>query len=179
MRRRHGQWSFVGVVTGWAMSYGLCRLALATTGLLDYFSEHCWPWSYCIGIAYRLGIINQVKKVDTSVIRTFHLSSMAANQPVDKGVWIIEVALYHMFHNIHVPSPGSPYHTIWIVCVLFPISHYRSKCHPTYLPQYGIAIIGHHNPTHWVHQHFQHSTRSKTSPDHISYSLYKPITTVP
>ena len=37
MHRRRGQWSFVGVVTSWAMSYGLCRLALGKAGLLDYF----------------------------------------------------------------------------------------------------------------------------------------------
>ena len=49
MCRRRGQWSFLGVVAVWAMSYRLCRLALAKTGLLEYFSEHCWPWSYCIG----------------------------------------------------------------------------------------------------------------------------------
>ena len=85
MRRRRGQWSFVGVVTGWAMSYGLCRLALAKTGLLEYFSEHCWPWSYCIGIVDRLGIINQVRNVGTSVIRTFHLSGMAAISLWTKG----------------------------------------------------------------------------------------------
>ena len=28
---RSGQWSFVGVVTGWGMSYRLCRVALAKT----------------------------------------------------------------------------------------------------------------------------------------------------
>ena len=62
MHRRRGQWSFVGVVTSWVMTiYGLCRLSLGKTGLLDYFSEHCWPWSYCIGIVYGLGIINQVR----------------------------------------------------------------------------------------------------------------------
>ena len=47
--------------------------------LLDYFSEHCWQWLYCIGIIYRLDIINHVKNIGTSVIRTFR---------------IIEVALY-------------------------------------------------------------------------------------
>ena len=85
MRRRRGQWSFVGVVTYWVMRYGPCRLGLGKTGILDYFSEYCWPWSYCVGIAYRLGIINQVKKVGTLVIRTFHLSGMAAISPTT--VW--------------------------------------------------------------------------------------------
>ena len=85
MCRRRGQWSFVGVVTGWTLSYGLCRLTLGKTGLLDYFSEHCWPWSYCIGIVYRLGIINQVRNVGTSVIWTFHLSGMAAISPSTEG----------------------------------------------------------------------------------------------
>ena len=28
MRRRHGRWSFVGVITYWVMSYGPCRLGL-------------------------------------------------------------------------------------------------------------------------------------------------------
>ena len=78
MRRRRDQWSFVGVVIDWAMSYGLYRLALAKIDWPKYFSEHCWPWSYCIGIVYRLGIINQARNVGISVIRTFHLSGMAA-----------------------------------------------------------------------------------------------------
>ena len=88
MCRRRDQWSFVGVVTGWVMSYGLCRLALGKTVLLDCFSEHCWPWSYCI--VYRLGtcIINQVGNtcIGTSVVRTFHLSSMAAISPWTKSL---------------------------------------------------------------------------------------------
>ena len=43
---------------------------------------------------YRLGIIKQVRNVGTSVIRTFHLSMQYDNnQPVDKGVQIIKVAL--------------------------------------------------------------------------------------
>ena len=58
----------------WSQVDGLCRLAMGKIGLLDYFSEHCWPWSYCISIVFRLGIINQMRKVGTSVIRTFHLS---------------------------------------------------------------------------------------------------------
>ena len=85
MRRRRGQWYFVGVVTYWVMSYRPCRLGLSKTGLLYYFSEYCWPWSCCIGIIYRLGIINQVKNVGTSVIWTFHLSGMAALNLWTKG----------------------------------------------------------------------------------------------
>ena len=40
-----------------------------------------------LGIVFRLGIINQVimKKIDTSVIRTFHLSGMAAISQWTKG----------------------------------------------------------------------------------------------
>ena len=49
-----------------------------------------------IGIVYRLGIINQVRNVGTSVIRTFHLSGMAAL----KGVRIIEVALYQILIRV-------------------------------------------------------------------------------
>ena len=60
-------------------------LALAKTGLLEYFSEHYWPRSYCIGIVGRLRIINQVRNVGTSVIRTFHLSGMAALSLWTKG----------------------------------------------------------------------------------------------
>ena len=76
MRRRRDRWSFVDVVIDWAMSYGLYRLALA---------EIDWPWSYCIGIVRRLGIINQTKNVGISVIRIFHLSSMAAIGRWTKG----------------------------------------------------------------------------------------------
>ena len=36
--------------------------------------------TYCIGIVYRLGIINQARNVGISVIRTFHLSGMAADR---------------------------------------------------------------------------------------------------
>jgi hypothetical protein len=43
----------------------------------------------------RLGIINQVRNVGISVIRTFHLSGMAAIGRWTKGAWIIEVALYN------------------------------------------------------------------------------------
>ena len=85
MRRRRDRWSFVGVVIDWAMSYGLYRLALAKIDWPKYFSEHCWPWSYCIGIVYRLGIINQARNVGISVIRTFHLSGMAAIGRWTKG----------------------------------------------------------------------------------------------
>ena len=47
---------------------------------------NCWPWSYCIGIVYRLGIINQVRNVGTSVIQIVHLSTgMAAISPRTKG----------------------------------------------------------------------------------------------
>ena len=47
---------------------------------------NCWPWSYCIGIVYRLGIINQVRNVGTPVIWIFHLSTgMAAISPRTKG----------------------------------------------------------------------------------------------
>ena len=69
---------FVGVVTYWMMGYRLYRLCFSQTWSWVTFSEHCWPWSYCTGIIYRLGIINQVRNVGTSVIRTFHLSGMAA-----------------------------------------------------------------------------------------------------
>ena len=55
------------------------QTCLGKTCLLDHFSEHCWQWLYCIGIIYRLDIINHVKNIGTSVIRTFR---------------IIEVALY-------------------------------------------------------------------------------------
>ena len=48
------------------------QTCLGQTGLLDYFSEHCWPWSYCLGIVYRLGIINQVINVGALVIWTFN-----------------------------------------------------------------------------------------------------------
>ena len=85
MRRRRDWRSFVGVVIDWAMSYGLYRLALAKIDGPKYFSEHCWPWSYCIGIVYRLGIINQARNVGISVIRTFHLSGMAAIGQWTKG----------------------------------------------------------------------------------------------
>ena len=85
MHRRCERWSFVCVVTSWVMRCGLCRLALGKIVLLDYFSEHCWPWSYCIGIVDRLDIINQVRNVGTSVNQTFHLSSMVAISLWTKG----------------------------------------------------------------------------------------------
>ena len=85
MRRRRDRWSFVGVVIDSAMSYGLYRLALAKIDWPKYFSEHCWPWSYCIGIVYSLGIINQARNVGISVIRTVHLSGMAAIGRWTKG----------------------------------------------------------------------------------------------
>ena len=42
---------------------------------------------------YRL-VINQAKKVGTSVIQTISLIRYARISPVDKGIRIIEVALY-------------------------------------------------------------------------------------
>ena len=93
MRRRRDQWSFMGVVTDWVMSYGLYRLALAKTDWPKYFSEHCWPWSYCIGIIYRLGIINQARNIHFSY-PDISLLRYGSDRPVDKGVWIIKVALY-------------------------------------------------------------------------------------
>jgi hypothetical protein len=59
----------------WPMIFCGCgyRLSDVQAGLghsPKYFSEHCWPWSYWIGIVYRLGIINQAKNVGTSVIRS-------------------------------------------------------------------------------------------------------------
>ena len=47
-----------------------------------------------IGIAYRLGIIKQVRNVGTSVIWNISLIQYGSNQPIDKGVHITEVALY-------------------------------------------------------------------------------------
>ena len=94
MRRRRDRWSFVGVVIDWVMSY---RLALAKIDWPKYFSEHCWPWLYCIGIVYRLGIINQCRHFsypDISLIR------YGSDRPVDKGGRLIEVALYNYDLNL-------------------------------------------------------------------------------
>ena len=109
MRIRRGQWSIVGVVTDWVMNYGLCRLTLGKTGLLDYFSEHCWPWSCCIGIVYRLGIINQVRNVGTSVIWTLHLSGMAGSAcgqrgPDNRGCTVICTTHCNMLKFVYLPS---------------------------------------------------------------------------
>ena len=49
MHRRCDRWSFVGVVTGRAMSCGLYRFAMDKTDWPGYFFKYCWPWSYCIG----------------------------------------------------------------------------------------------------------------------------------
>ena len=50
----------------------------------------------CVGIVYQvhIDIINQVINVGASVIRTVSLIQYGSDQPVDKEVWIIEVALY-------------------------------------------------------------------------------------
>jgi hypothetical protein len=71
-------WPIVFYGCGYMLSdelWDLYRLALAKTDWPVYFSERCWPWS---GIVSRIGIINQVRNVGISVIRTFHLFGMAA-----------------------------------------------------------------------------------------------------
>ena len=63
-------------------------LALGKTGLRSTFLKLLAMSNHhdCIGIVYRLGIINQVRNVGTSVIRIFHLSTgMAAISPRTKG----------------------------------------------------------------------------------------------
>ena len=55
-----------------------------------YFSEHCWPWSYSTGIVYILGgkKCRHFSYLDILFIR------YGSDQPVDRGVWIIEVGQY-------------------------------------------------------------------------------------
>ena len=85
---------FVGVVIDWAMSYGLYRLALAKIDLPKYFSEHCWPWSCWIGIVYTARYHKPGEKCRHFSYLDISLIRYGSNRPVDKGVRIIEVALY-------------------------------------------------------------------------------------
>ena len=75
-------WSVVLCGFGYWLSdeLGLHRHAMGKTDWPEHFSEHCWPWSYSIGIVYRLGITNQVRNVGISVIWTFRYGS---DQSVD------------------------------------------------------------------------------------------------
>ena len=63
------------------------------TKVIVYFSEHYWPWSYYIGVYYRLGILNQVRNVGISIIWTISLIGHLEVSR-DQGVWIIDVLLY-------------------------------------------------------------------------------------
>jgi hypothetical protein len=83
MCRRRDRWSLMSVVTDRAMSYGLHRLALAKTDWPNYLSEYCWPWSYCISIVNRLGIINQAINVGTSSYLDISLIWYGSNRPVE------------------------------------------------------------------------------------------------
>ena len=65
--------------------------------IISDLSERCWPWSYCIGIVYRLSTINHVRNLGTSVIQTFRYGS---NQLVDKWIQIIEVTLWEIWHRL-------------------------------------------------------------------------------
>ena len=59
--------------------------------------------NYDHAVYLSFSIINQVRKVGTSVIWTISLIRYASDQPMDKGVQIIEVALYYSTH------PTQPY----------------------------------------------------------------------
>ena len=100
MRRGCAQLSLRGVAT---VAWHFYRVVLAKTGWPVYLYECCWLWSCYICIVYRLGIINQVRKVGTLVIQTISLIRYASNQTMDKGVRIIKVALYlfslYIFQN--------------------------------------------------------------------------------
>lgn len=81
-----------------------------------------WPTSVLIWMlltimhCLRLGIMNQTRKVGTSVIQTISLSSVryASDQPVNKGILIIKVALYmHMaYSNLPVTYGSIPLYTL-------------------------------------------------------------------
>ena len=110
MHRRYGQWSFVGVVTGWVMSYSKSTLVLThpwLRSLLTCLGQNWltralfwilrWPLSYCMGIIYSLGIINQVKNVGTSVIQTYFTypvcqwSACGQRSPEYRGCTVISI----------------------------------------------------------------------------------------
>ena len=110
-------------VTGWTMSYGLCRIALAKIDWPELFSEHRWPWSCCIGIVYRLGIINQVRNVGTSVIQTISLTRYGSDQLVDKGVQIIKDALYYIWAYQDCTYVTCSYYKSWAIQFV-----YQAKC---------------------------------------------------
>ena len=112
MYRRRDRWSFVGVVADWAMSYGLYRLVLAKNWLIKVL----FSTLLAMIILYRYRLLARYHKPgekyrhfsypDISLIR------YGSNQPVDKGVRIIEVALYqiYMYYScpiltMHVPVP--------------------------------------------------------------------------
>ena len=104
---------WVCVVTGWTMSYRLYRLALAKTDWPEYFSEYCWPWSYCIGVVYRLGIIIEPgEKFSTSVFWTFYLPSLIAISLWTKGFGLSRLHCigkslisYKITWQVQVPKP--------------------------------------------------------------------------
>ena len=77
-----------------------------------YFSEHCWPWSLCKSIIYRLGILNQVRNVAFSLSGLFHLSGH------------LEISRDHR----DMDSRGSTVHVIVPALVAFPPSNCKCTC---------------------------------------------------
>ena len=89
------------------------RWAMDSTGLSwpktdwsKYFSQHCWPWSYCIGIVYWLGIINQARNIGISVIRTFtypvwQQSADGQRGPDNRGCTVPDIHVLYMPYSDH------------------------------------------------------------------------------
>ena len=95
-----------------------------------YFFEHCWPWSYYIGIICMLGILNQVRNVGISVIRTISLIWTLRNFPWPKGSDNRGSTVQHYYYstqNMHsVTNLDSKQHNWFSVDILlYQLLHFR------------------------------------------------------
>ena len=142
IHRRCGQWWMWLHVEQWARQY--CWLAWAKTDWSVNFSEHCChEQAIIIGIIYRIGIINQMGNVGLPVIQTISLIWYGSNQPMDKGVRVIEVALYPYVRSVlHLSAPTK----IWNIQT-------HSRCINALSGIYSAVMPPSVTSSKWIHCH--------------------------
>ena len=106
---------FCGCVWLWVERWATDSTDLPWPKLTDQSTSHeyCWPWSYCIGVVYRLGIIIKPgEKFSTSVFWTFYLPSLIAISLWTKGFGLSRLHCigkslisYKITWQVQVPKP--------------------------------------------------------------------------